>query len=59
MYPKDWVGYATRLKYPTMTILPSLEAVDYNALMSLKVVELQLQGLVNVRMDSYEDDPND
>ena len=34
-------------------MLPSLKAVDYNALMSFKNVELQLQGSVNISMDPY------
>ena len=41
-----------------MTMLPDFEAVEYNALMSFQIVELQLQGLVNVSMDPYQDDPN-
>ena len=30
--------------------------MDYNALMSFKIVELQLQGLVNISMDPYQED---
>ena len=31
--------------------------MDYNALVSFKIVELQLQGLVNISMDPSRDDP--